>query len=182
MSCNKFTERDEEDFRDFLAAAIPPTHPMHGVWAHGTWKSINRPVAKRRKLRYYRGILSRNGLEQGRVVRHPLATTLRRATANRVLGKIVKGLFTYWTGDLLGSEVVWWTFDELWRDKAIPLREAIKIHDVLDVGWERDDDRPWDTTWVLRFYGVKAFVVATSASAMPPTDAVRLRWPGPHHR
>jgi hypothetical protein len=183
QTCNKFTERDEEDFRDFLAAAIPPDHPMHGVWAKGTWKSINRPAAKGRKMRYYRGIVSRRVIEQGNVVRHPVATTLRQGTANRVLAKIVKGLFAEKTGEVLGSELVWWLFGDVPAvGETVPLRDSIRLHDVLDVRWERDIERPWDTTWTLRFYGVKAFLVASTASSVPPTDAVRLRWPGPGRR
>jgi len=160
--CNAATSRDEEVFRNHISVAIAPDKPGHGLWAK-TWKAIHRPQAAGMQREFYSEMLTELARdEDGVLQRSPVAARLKHERAEWVLAKIVKGLYTWNTGDLLPSSKVRWLFGqaENGRDQVV-LPEAFVVHEVLAVRWGRVEREPFATMWILGFYGTVWFWVTT---------------------
>jgi hypothetical protein len=183
-ACNKLTSKDEEAFRNHVSVAIPPGSPGFALWEK-TWRAIHRPEAAGMQRVFYTDMLSLPVLDaDGEVRASPVVARLKNERGDRVLAKIVKGLFTWQTGEILLGDAVLWRFGqaESGRDE-VRLPNAFMVHDLLDVRWGRAADEPLATMWILGFHGVAWFWVSTMPAdrPMPGIDgrAVQMGWPGP---
>lgn len=176
------TAKDEEAFRNHIAAAIPPTSPGYRLW-EATWKAIHRPQARGMMTAFYRDMLSLPTVDEAGVLRpSPVVARLRNERADRVLAKIVKGLFAWKTGDILRNDTVLWRFGQAERGRELlRLPDVFRVHDVLDVAWGQADDAPDVTMWILGFHGVCWFWVTTMPRDRPlpgvQRPAVPMAWP-----
>lgn len=179
-ACNQRTARDEEAFRNHISVAIPPESPGHALWEK-TWKAVHRPEAAGMQRTFYSEMLSLPVRDDDGVVRaSPIVARLKNERGDRVLAKIVKGLFMWKTGQLLPGQETLWRFGQADRYR-IKLPYAFRVHDVLDVAWGQSSDEPLGTVWILGFHGVAWFWVSTMPKARPmpeiERDAVRMTWP-----
>ncbi|GMV16554.1 MAG: hypothetical protein AMXMBFR56_47780 [Polyangiaceae bacterium] len=180
LACNKVTSKDEEVFRNHVSVAIQPDNPGFPLWQK-TWKAIHRPEAAWMQNVFYSEMISVPVVDDDGVVRaSPVAARLKNERGDRVLAKIVKGLFTSKTGELLPSEKTLWRFGQADQYRA-PLPNAFKVHDVLDVFWGRAADEPLAMIWILGFHRVAWFHVTTMPKSrpMPGREAAPMMWPGP---
>lgn len=182
-ACNQLTAKDEEVFRNHISVAIPPESPGHRLWEK-TWKAIHRPEAAGLQKVFYSGMISLPELgEDGTVRASPIAARLKNERADRVLAKIVKGLYNWKTGESLPGEQTLWRFGQAERGRdQVRLPEAFLVYDVLDVSWGRAADEPLASMWILGFHRVAWFWVSTMPKANPlpgvERDAVPMIWPG----
>ena len=180
--CNKSTSRDEEVFRNHISAAIPPENPGHALWAK-TWKAIHRPEGAGMQSAFYAEML--NGLapdDDGVLRPSPVVARLKRERADWVLAKIVKGLYTSQTGDLLPSSKVRWLFGQADNGhEQVALPGAFAVHDVLAVRWGRVQREPLATMWILGFYGTLWFWITTTPTTRTLSNRTRgarpMIWP-----
>jgi hypothetical protein len=183
-ACNNLTSKDEEAFRNLISVSIPPGSPGFPLWEN-TWKAIHRPQAAGMQQAFYRNMISLPVLDpDGEVRPSPIAARLENERCNRVLAKIVKGLFTLRTGEFLPGGQIFWRFGQPDHTAAdLPLPLAFSVHDVLDVRWGRAADEPLASLWLLRFHGIAQFSVTTMRRSNPLPAAknpnVAMVWPGP---
>lgn len=187
LECNRQTAKDEEAFRDFISPSLASHEVGHSLWDR-TWRGIHRPAAARYQATYYRSIISRFERDDcGKRVAVPLATTLQAERVHWVLAKIVKGLFTAMTGELIPNSQVCWDFglfttEKDAKDGSACLPQSRMLHDVLSIQWGRAFDEPLATLWVLGFYGTQFFWVETTPkNRQGPADCIqepsRIVWP-----
>lgn len=179
-ACNQLTARDEEAFRNHISVAIPPENPGFPLWEK-TWKAVDRPEAAGMQKVFYSEMLSLPVLDDNGAVRaSPIVARLKNERGDRVLAKIVKGLFAVKTRELLPNQETLWRFGQADRHR-IELPDNFRVHDVLDVGWGRAADEPLATMWILGFHGVAWFWISTMPKSRPmpgiERDAVPMIWP-----
>lgn len=165
-ACNAKTMKAEENFRNFIAAGIGPENPGHRLW-ETAWRSFQRPEARGLKLAYFSGILSRDVMQpDGSTSREPVAVTIKDSQVDWVLAKIVKGLFTRETKQILPNRELRWKFGHLrpHGDHGVRLPYEFELHNVLRVRWGQAEEDPLVTLWVLAFYEEHLFHVSTSPS------------------
>ena len=183
--CNKFTSKDEEAFRNHVAVAIQPASAALPLWEK-TWRALHRSEGAGMQRKFYSDMLSVPMLDcDGTVRPSPVIAQLEYERADRVLAKIVKGLFLWKTGALLPNDVTW-SFGqaENGRDQVrLPNEGRFMVHDVLDVRWGHVAEAPCATTWILGFHGVLWFWVLTVPTGLPtPAEHEKgevMLWPGP---
>lgn len=180
--CNVYTSKDEEAFRNWIAASIPPDNPGHRLWTK-TWRSLQRPEAKGLKVAYYKSILARfEDAEASDRSAVPVAVTLADGRIDRVLAKIVKGMFTSGTGQVLPSGGIRWKMGHLkpGGDGGIGLPHEENLHDVVSVKWGQAQDEPSATIWVIGFYDVQFFHITTWPTwRHHARKGKAIIWPGP---
>jgi len=182
--CNSFTARDEEVFRNHISVGIPPENPGHALW-NTTWRAIHRPQAAGMQRDFYENMLStlQRG-EDGVLRKSPVAARIKHERADWVLAKIVRGLFTIQTEEILPPPKVRWRFGPAENGREqVNLPNKFSVHNVLHVSWGRAANEPLATMWLLGFHETAWFWVTT----MPTTQYLRNRfgkakpmiWPGP---
>jgi hypothetical protein len=185
--CNNFSAREEEAFRNHISTAIPPDEGGRTPLWEKTWRAIHRPEAKGMQTVFYRDMLALPVIDEYGVVRaEPFVARLKYERADRVLAKIVKGLFTWKTGDILPNEGVRWRFGQAEKGReGVSMPHAFEVHDVLEVRWGRAADEPLVTLWTLGFHRTAWFWVMTVPAHRDvgglERDAKVMVWPGPEN-
>ena len=179
--CNRFSMKDEEAFRNHIAGAIPASHPAHVLWDK-TWRAIQRPEASGMKQVYYRDMISIP--IEGSALHRPVVARIRTDRVERVLAKIVKGLFFRTTEELMPGADILWRFDQLSDGRSdVRLSQSFDVNGVLHVEWDRAADAPLVTMWILGFYDVMWFRAMTipvdTATPEEIREWARVTWPGP---
>lgn len=162
--CNGATSKDEEAFRNFISLSMPADSPGRALWDR-TWRAIQKPKAKGMKRALYENIARSTrralGHTHGRLV-----ATIEPDRAERVLAKIVRGLFLIDTGEHLPADL-WWHFAALrpGGDAGVALPNVRKVGDVLSARWVRVAEAPGLTMWTLWFYGTIGWYCVTKTAA-----------------
>jgi hypothetical protein len=186
LACNKFTELHEEAFRNHIATAIPEGNPGLPLW-NATRRAIQRPEAAGMRRDFYNKIVSRMLVDPDGVQRPSPVHLMDDERCDWVIAKIVKGLFTLQTGELLLPKNVRWRFGQAdkGRDDVV-LPDAFDVHPVLHVRWGRAIDEPFGTFWILGFYKTGWFWAFTAPTSRWLANRLEKRrpliWPGPGRR
>lgn len=170
-TCNQSTAKDEEAFRDLISPSLALGNAGHALW-NQTWRGLHRPQAARYKTAYYRGIVTRTEIDDRgkRVIVH--FASLAPDRVHRVLKKIVSGLFTAMTGELMSHSQLIWEFDGFRSEgePTIRLPQSTRLHEVLSIRWGRAFDEPMATLWELGFYDTQFVWVSTTPTVRQEQD------------